>query len=101
MMSFEAPERTGLDFLPDADPAPTQMRSLLTNDLEEHKDDFEIVADLLDALFRYRHLLRAVESLPELRQAGVDSTALAALSSLTDEPYRNELRRLAAVLRAC
>jgi len=37
-----------------------RIRELLDANLEDHKGDLVIVADLLDAIARYRHLIREV-----------------------------------------
>jgi hypothetical protein len=96
---FEIPERISLDFYDDAAEPEARLHTLLTQDLVASRGDYEILADLLDALIRYRHLVREAAALPLLRGTNEQQTAIS-LERLVEAHKLPHMRRFAALLRS-
>lgn len=99
LFDFDDIERPALDGGL-AEPS-ARIRELLAASLEEHKGDFAIVADLIEAVVRYRHLVRsAFDSSTRLLLSEGEAEVLEHLEQLASPRLRTGAYKLADELRA-
>ncbi len=94
---FDDVERNGLDIYDADDPAASRLSELLSANLEEHKGDYAIVADLLDAIVRYRHLIHEVNDQGFFAKDWSATDVIGMLNVLTKE--RDAILRISTKLR--
>ena len=69
---FDDVERTSLDIHAEDDGLVARLARLRSANVEDHKGDFAIVGDLVEALMRYRHLIRGAYSETDVRDLTSD-----------------------------